>query len=90
MILKLRAKHFKDTKFMCDECAIGKAFKEQFDLKEFPSTGEHFVRTKEREKEKVWYKFKYYSKRMFNNDRKKAENLRYNQIVREIKLIKND
>lgn len=89
MILKLKARHFKDTEYMCNECAIGKAVKEALDLTKFPLVGTGFVCSSNPSWQGNWnYDFKPYTKHMFRHDKYVSKGFHGNSVIRIIELIK--
>jgi len=81
--LELKRKHFKNTEYMCNECAIGKAFLEATGI--IPTVGVGYVATRFG----TAYSFRDYTERMFKSDKKKAEISHYTKVIRKIKLEKN-
>lgn len=81
IILELKAEHFKDTKYWCNKCAIGKAFNEEFGY--YPSVGKSFIETKEARLE-----FSSYDDFEFVADKKKAKKHNWDDtVIRTIELI---
>lgn len=92
MILQLKAKHFKNTYYQnIYNCAISKAAKEHFNVKEAIETVTHLSVYTAMEYPK-FYKHKEYGPFTYLIDKLKAYFYRLfklnNKIIREIKLIK--
>lgn len=82
--LELKAKHFKDTEFYDNECAIAKAFTELTGIK--PLMGFSFVETPDME-----YQFPWYGSDSFKEDKSMAENLNFDEsVIRTIELVEDE
>jgi hypothetical protein len=87
--LELKAKHFKDTIFVSiTDCAISKAAKEQFKVKNV-FEGLDILSVKFSNLQETEYKHEYYGDRDFNQDLEIAKKHNYDDtIIRKIELNK--
>jgi hypothetical protein len=93
MLLELKAKHFKGTKFidMCFGCAIEKAAAEKFNIPlRYISEGLDRLSLFDKNDEYKHYSHREYGDDEFYKDKEKAKQLRYsNQLIKRIKLTEN-
>lgn len=83
--LELKAKHFKDTNFYSDSCAIAKAFEELTGI--HPRMGYSFVETSDGD-----YKFPHYGVDLFGKDQLEAEHHNFDEtvVIRTLELVKDE
>lgn len=84
IILKIRARHFRDASFMSNvDCPVARAAKDQFKAKDVAEAVFNIYVTKRNIKV---YSHEYYDDKMFNRDSRKAKGKVHNKIIREMVL----